>query len=54
MRVLILIFLAISRPLFAAQADALIGVWKLVSWQVIVENGPPQNEFGAHPKGSSS
>jgi hypothetical protein len=51
MRTLLLIFLAISRPLVAAEADRLIGVWKLVSWQSIVENGPPQNEFGVHPNG---
>jgi hypothetical protein len=31
--------------------DALIGSWKLVSWQVIVE-GEPQDLFGAKPKGS--
>jgi Lipocalin-like domain len=51
MRALVLMFLAISEPLFAAEADRLIGVWKLASWQVIVENGPPQDEFGSHPKG---
>jgi len=28
-----------------------MGVWKLVSWQVIVGDEPPQNAFGAHPKG---
>jgi hypothetical protein len=27
MRAVLLIFLAISRPLFAAEADGLIGVW---------------------------
>ncbi len=27
----------------AAESDALIGNWKLVSWQVIVENEAPQN-----------
>jgi Lipocalin-like domain len=51
MRALFVIFLAISSPLFAAEADRLIGTWKLVSWQVIVENEPPQNVFGSHPKG---
>ena len=34
-----------------AEADGLIGTWKLVSWQVIVKNRPPQNVFGEHPKG---
>ncbi len=51
MRALFVIFLAISKPLFAAEADRLIGTWKLVSWQVVVENQPPQNVFGSHPKG---
>jgi hypothetical protein len=32
-------------------ATKLIGSWKLVSWQVIVE-GQPQDLFGAKPKGS--
>jgi Lipocalin-like domain len=31
--------------------DGLVGTWKLVSWQVIVDNQPPQNVFGANPKG---
>ena len=51
MRALFLILLAISRPLLASDADFLIGTWKLVSWQVIVENEPPQSLFGLHPKG---
>jgi hypothetical protein len=51
MRILLLVFLAISNPVFATDGDALAGTWKLVSWQVIVENQPPRNEFGAHPKG---
>jgi hypothetical protein len=51
MRALFVIFLAISGSLVAAEADALIGVWKLVSWQVVAAGGSPQNEFGLHPKG---
>jgi hypothetical protein len=51
MRVLFLAVLAVSAPLFGASADGLVGTWKLVSWQVIVENEPPRNVFGAHPKG---
>jgi pyridoxine/pyridoxamine 5'-phosphate oxidase len=31
-------------------ADALIGSWKLISWQVVVE-GQPQDLFGSEPKG---
>jgi hypothetical protein len=33
------------------RADPLIGVWKLVSWQVVDGDKPPQDLFGAHPKG---
>ncbi len=51
MRVLLIILLAMSNSTFAAGGDGLVGTWKLVSWQVITENEPPQNVFGAHPKG---
>jgi hypothetical protein len=51
MRILLIIFLAISNQLLAAEGDVLVGTWKLVSWEVIVENQPAQHEFGAHPKG---
>src|SRR5260370_42639081 len=51
MCVLFLTLLAVSAPLFGANADSLVGTWKLISWQVFVENEPPRNVFGAHPKG---
>ena len=51
MRLLVIVILAISNAALAADGDSLVGTWKLVSWQVITENGPPQNIFGAHPKG---
>lgn len=51
MRALLSVFLAIAGPLFATDAEELVGTWRLVSWQVITENEPPQNVFGAHPKG---
>jgi len=51
MRALIAILLAISSPVFAAESDGLIGNWRLVSWQVIVENEAAQNVFGSNPKG---
>jgi Lipocalin-like domain len=35
----------------AAEVDSLIGTWKLVSWQVVADGEPPQDLFGAHPKG---
>jgi hypothetical protein len=39
-------------PSVLAQTEnALVGTWKLVSWQVIVENEAPQNVFGSSPKG---
>jgi hypothetical protein len=34
-----------------AESDALIGIWKLISWQVISEKEETQNVFGSHPKG---
>ena len=47
----ILIFLPIFWPPYAAEADGLIGIRKLVSWQVIVDNGPSQNVLGSRPNG---
>ena len=51
MRILLLILIAISNPVFGADNDDLVGTWKLVSWQVIPQNGTPQDVFGEHPKG---
>jgi Lipocalin-like domain len=51
MRALLVIFLLLSRPLLGAEAESLIGTWKLVSWQVIVDNERAQDVFGTHPKG---
>ena len=39
------------RPAHAADPGALIGSWKLISWQVIAEDGTTQDIFGAKPKG---
>jgi Lipocalin-like domain len=47
---LLIVFLHLYAGL-AADADGLVGVWKLVSWQVIVDNEPPQDVFGLHPNG---
>jgi hypothetical protein len=33
------------------QRHPLVGNWKLVSWQVIAEDGTPQDVFGTSPKG---
>ncbi len=51
MRALLLILPLMSAPVFAAGPEDLVGVWRLVSWQVIVDNGPPRDVFGLHPKG---
>jgi len=51
MRALLLIVLCMPTPMVAAETDGLVGVWKLVSWEVIVDHEPPQHVFGQHPKG---
>ena len=48
---LLLIIALMSGPVVADKPANLVGVWKLVSWQVIVDNEPPQDVFGSHPKG---
>src|SRR5215470_2702627 len=42
---------AIASASFAADVDGPVGIWRLISWQMIVDNGPPQDVFGSHPKG---
>ena len=55
MRVLVLslcIVLALSpHSKVAADKHQLVGNWKLVSDQIIFDNGTPQALFGEHPKG---
>jgi hypothetical protein len=51
MRTVFVVLLLVIRPAFTADVDRLIGVWKLISWQVIVASDQPRNEFGEHPKG---
>jgi hypothetical protein len=46
-----LIVMAFPSAGLAQNQSALVGTWKLVSWQVIVENEAPQNVFGSSPKG---
>jgi len=46
-----LIVMAFASAGLAQTKNALVGTWKLVSWQVIVENEAPQNVFGSNPKG---
>jgi hypothetical protein len=40
-----------SSSALAAGPNSLIGAWKLISWQAIDENEPPQDVFGSHPRG---
>jgi len=35
----------------AAGADDLVGSWKLLSWQVVAQDGSTQDVFGPHPHG---
>jgi hypothetical protein len=55
MRLLLLMFFAtlnaVSNPLFAQETNPLVGTWKLISSESIVEGEPPQPTFGLHPKG---
>jgi hypothetical protein len=51
MRFLLVIFCAISSPVFAQVSNPLVGTWKLVSSESIMENEPPQHLFGLQPKG---
>ena len=46
-----LLLFAVSSPALAQDLHPLVGTWKLLSQQAIVEGGPPQNTFGEHPKG---
>ena len=48
---LLLLLLFLSTPAFTQEANGLVGVWKLMSWQVIVDNELPQDVFGLHPNG---
>jgi hypothetical protein len=48
---LVIPLLSIGDTVLTAQASGLIGVWKLVSWQVIADDEPPQDVFGLHPNG---
>jgi hypothetical protein len=34
-----------------AKNSALVGTWKLISFQTIYENEPPRDDFGVHPNG---
>jgi hypothetical protein len=50
MRPLLLLIVLMSAPQLADGPAELVGVWRLVSWQVIVGNEPAQDVFGSHPR----
>ena len=35
-----------AAPVFAQESNPLVGTWKLVSWESIIENEPQQHLFG--------
>ena len=45
------LLLIVSGPVLAQDAHPLVGTWKLISQQAIVEGEAPEEVFGAHPKG---
>ena len=51
MCILLASVLAVANLSSATDTNSPVGTWKLISWQVIVDNGPPQDVFGSHPKG---
>src|ERR1700730_15726020 len=51
MRAWLAILFLISSPVFATDSSGLVGNWKLVSSQVIVENEPPRDLFGPNQNG---
>ena len=50
MRFLLISLLVICGPVFAAEPD-LVGNWKLVAFQTILDNEPPRDALGPSPKG---
>ena len=50
MRILALLLLLVASPAFA-QDSPLVGNWKLVAFQLIFDNDPPKDQWGARPKG---
>jgi hypothetical protein len=50
MRIFAVLLLLVASPSFA-QESPLVGNWKLVGFQVILDNEPPKDMYGARPKG---
>jgi len=51
MHFLLIIFCGIFNPVFAQESNPLVGTWKFVSSESILENEPPHHLFGVQPKG---
>jgi len=51
MRFMLLLFFAVSSPAFAQESNPLVGTWKIISSESIIENEAPQHTLGLHPKG---
>jgi len=49
MRILPLLLLLAAGPA-SAEDSPLAGNWKLISFQVIYDNDPPQEQYGARPQ----
>jgi lipocalin-like protein len=45
------LLLTLSSPALTQEAHPLVGTWKLISQQSLVEGEAPQEVFGANPKG---
>ena len=41
----------IGSPVFGQEPHPLVGTWKLISQQAIIDGEAPENTFGEHPKG---
>ena len=50
MRLLLISLLMICGPVFAAE-PSVVGIWKLVAFQTILDNEPPRDALGPSPKG---
>jgi len=50
MRLLLISLLMICGPVFAAE-PSVVGNWKLVAFQTILDNEPPRDALGPSPKG---
>jgi hypothetical protein len=45
------LFAALAPPAIAAEQDPRVGNWKLLAYELVVDDGQPQAVFGQHPNG---